>query len=529
MVDMEASNGEPQAEQDKSEEKPITLNGVEKEDQKPEKEEEKPDGRPVCLVIGTGSIAEAITKQLRSREDWIVKCGGPNCEVDISIDDLSSIQSLVSQIPGGLDHVIIAMDDDPKVHLGDLESFTSEKFENSLKSKLVAVTNTVLMLIDLGKDTPVLRDGGAITITSGQAATKINKMWPGLATNNAALDAFVRNGGVGLPRKIRLNAVSPALLTETATAAGLSTDGTVSADTVAPAYLSFLSGAKTGEITEVSDQVKRPSVQAARASFETKVSEAAKPRTSGSGYVPWKPPVTGGSDQMQKAHASQYAAACKKKEFGTVDNKAIAVGGAGAGGGLGLNAPGFGPKVNHFSGAGGGVKGLDVDNTIPAAWSQVLDDKDSTGWIFCEYSADGKRLDLKSKGEGGLKQFRGELGNSIAWGGFRCNGVDKRGGVECKRPKFIFVQYKPESTSAMKKAKQGSHKGVVKDALSGAHLDLLVENEDDLDEQHLIQKLQAATGAHKPNGYEFEDGVFLEADFYGLGIGKNCKGETSKN
>eukprot|EP00746_Dinoflagellata_sp_MGD_P001580 gnl/MRDRNA2_/MRDRNA2_102993_c0_seq1.p1 gnl/MRDRNA2_/MRDRNA2_102993_c0~~gnl/MRDRNA2_/MRDRNA2_102993_c0_seq1.p1 ORF type:complete len:520 (-),score=132.02 gnl/MRDRNA2_/MRDRNA2_102993_c0_seq1:58-1617(-) len=519
---MEASNGEsvPQAQQEESEETPVTLNGIENHEEKQdEKQDEKPDERPVCLVIGTGNIGGEVAKQLRESGDWNVKCGSRNGDVKIDITDRSSILSLDEQIPGGLDHVVIATGAST---FGALASFTTETWQSNLQTKLVAVTNFVLMLVH--KETAVLRDGGGITITSGQAATKINKMWPGLATNNAALDAFVRNGGIDLPRKIRLNAVSPALVTETAVAAGLPTEGTVAAAAVAPAYLSCIAGKMTGEVTAVGDQVKF------QKSHSVQKAQEKPPTPQGGGYTWKKPDISGGSDQMQKAHASKEAAVAAKKNFGTVDNKSLAVGGAGAGGGLGLNAPGFGPKVNHFSGGGRtSVKSIEVDGAIPAAWSQVLDDKDNTAWIFCEYSADGKRLDLKSKGEGGLKSFKTELGQSIAWGGFRCNAIDKRGGVECKRPKFIFVQYKPESTSAIKKAKQGSHKGAVKDALAGAHLDLLVENDDDLEEQQLIQKLQAATGAHKPNGYEFEDGVFVEADFYGLGIGKNCKGETSKN
>lgn len=242
--------------------------------------------------------------------------------------------------------------------------------------------------------------------------------------------------------------------------------------------------------------------------------------------------TAGGSEQMSKAETSKEAASAKTKGLGVISAGNIAVGGAGAGGGMGLNAPGFGRPVQHFSGgraAPGGLKSVNIDEEIKKAWKQVMDDSDPLGWIFCEYSGDGKALELKGKGEGGLKAFKDELGAVIGWGGFRCCGVDRRGGVECKRPKFIFVQYKPEAVSAMKKAKQGSHKGDVKEVISGAHLDIMVENDKDLDEHVLIEKLQAATGAHKPNGYEFEEGVFLEADFYGLGIGKDCKGETSKN
>ena len=82
----------------------------------------------------------------------------------------------------------------------------------------------------------------------------------------------------------------------------------------------------------------------------------------------------------------------------------------------------------------------------------------------------------------------------------------------------------PPGASVMKKAKMGTHKGAVKEALHSAHLDLTVEDKaEDLVEAELCKKLQAATGAHKPNGYEFEKDVFVASDYYGLGIGKDCK------
>ena len=47
---------------------------------------------------------------------------------------------------------------------------------------------------------------------------------------------------------------------------------------------------------------------------------------------------------------------------------------------------------------------------------------------------------------------------------------------------------------------------------TGAHLDLMIDNVDDLEENELVKRLQAATGAHKPNGYEFEPGVVTSAE-----------------
>jgi hypothetical protein len=231
---------------------------------------------------------------------------------------------------------------------------------------------------------------------------------------------------------------------------------------------------------------------------------------------------------LAKAKASSKVSEGKSMNLGQATNKSQAgFGMAGAGGGFGHNAPGFGPKVTHFAGASKGKKAVDVADEVVNAWDLMLDDSDPVGWMLAEYSSNGKKVELKSKGEGGLKELIAELpADKVAWGGFKCYGVDKRGGVVCKRPKFVFVIYKPEGASAMKKAKMGPHKGAMKDSMRGSHMDVDVYDiAEDLDEQALIVKLQSACGAHKPNGYEFVEDVFIDADFYGLGIGKDCQAE----
>ena len=182
--------------------------------------------------------------------------------------------------------------------------------------------------------------------------------------------------------------------------------------------------------------------------------------------------------------------------------------------------------MTHFAGGGGGGKKiLDVPEAVAAAWNKVLDDEQPETFVLATYTANGKGLELKCAGTEGLAAFKAELADDqVMWGGFKCLGVDNRGSVVCKRPKFVFVQYMPAGASVMKKAKMGTHKGAVKEALHSAHLDLTVEDKaEDLVEAELCKKLQAATGAHKPNGYEFEKDVFVADDFYGLGIGKDCK------
>ncbi len=38
-----------------------------------------------------------------------------------------------------------------------------------------------------------------------------------------------------------------------------------------------------------------------------------------------------------------------------------------------------------------------------------------------------------------------------------------------------------------------------------------IDAKEELTEEDLVKRLQAATGAHKPNGYEFEPGVVTSA------------------
>lgn len=200
------------------------------------------------------------------------------------------------------------------------------------------------------------------------------------------------------------------------------------------------------------------------------------------------------------------------------------IAGAGAGGGLGLNAPGF-SKVKHFAAGGSKKNGPIIPDELPQCWAKILDDNSPTCFLLTKYSANGKQLELVTSGpdEGspggcGLNMMREALlanTESCGWGAFRINAVDNRQNTISKRPKLIFVQWMAPGASAMRKAKMGPHKGCLKEILYGAHCDVLVEDvEADLDTTALVSLLQAATGAHKPNGYEFNEGDVTEADYY---------------
>ena len=108
------------------------------------------------------------------------------------------------------------------------------------------------------------------------------------------------------------------------------------------------------------------------------------------------------------------------------------------------------------------------------AYTRLTADGNTVSWISCGYSDDKlKQLVFKAEGAGGMPEFLDHLGDEIVWGAFKVVGVDDRGNTVSRRPKYIFVKYTPPSTSAMKRATAGRHKGSIKPIFT-THVDFEV-------------------------------------------------------
>jgi hypothetical protein len=123
-----------------------------------------------------------------------------------------------------------------------------------------------------------------------------------------------------------------------------------------------------------------------------------------------------------------------------------------------------------------------------------------------------------------MPEFISQLpADDVVWGAFKVVGVDDRGNLVSRRPKFIFVKFMPVAAPSMKRARAGGHKGAIKQIIN-AHVDIEVsfkqlsassffilffvpqaESAGDLTEDAIIQKLRAAGGAHQPTSYEFSN------------------------
>lgn len=211
-------------------------------------------GAASALIVGaTGNIGAELAKQLAAGGFKVLTAARANADVQLDICSLDSVRGLDKQIPDGVDHVVVCCG---ASQFGPLKSFTAEKWGAGIASKLISVTQLVVALVNQEEGCAgVLRDNGSITVTAGQLSRTINVFTPGIAANNAGLEAFVKNAGLEMPRGLRMNAVSPCLVLETAMKAKLPTEGAVPAADVAATYLPLITGSDTATVVDAGVQV----------------------------------------------------------------------------------------------------------------------------------------------------------------------------------------------------------------------------------------------------------------------------------
>jgi len=199
------------------------------------------------LLVGHGNIGGEVARQLKEKGCKVLTAGiddGRGIDFPCDLKDVDSIIALGPAIPDGVDHVVICAGHSS---FGDISRFDSKKWYENFENKLLCVSRMALMLVN-GDELKLLRDGGSVTITTGLAARTTNRMWPAIAANCAALDAFVQCAGIDAPRGVRLNGVAPTTVKETAEAACQPTEHTVPRAVVAKLYVDSVLGAETGKI-----------------------------------------------------------------------------------------------------------------------------------------------------------------------------------------------------------------------------------------------------------------------------------------
>ncbi|MDR3399549.1 MAG: short chain dehydrogenase [Pandoraea sp.] len=195
----------------------------------------------ILVFGGTGTLGKAILAELQHHT--LISVGKTRGDEQCDILDDGSVDALFGRV-GLVDAIVAATGD---IHFGPFEEMTPAQVNMGLQSKLLGQIRLAL----IGKH--YVRDGGSITLTSGICSHEPIAQGNNATVVNAAVDAFVLAAATELPRAIRINAVSPSIVTESAPLYGPFFPGfeTVDAAAVAKAYRRSVEGTHTGRTYRV--------------------------------------------------------------------------------------------------------------------------------------------------------------------------------------------------------------------------------------------------------------------------------------
>lgn len=192
----------------------------------------------VLVIGGSGLIGGAAADALEAYGDEVLRASRSS-DLAVDLTDPSSIEALFEQV-GSVDAVISAVGSVPYKPLTELGR---EDFAAGFYGKVLAQVDAVRLGI------PYVTDGGSFTVTTGILAREPIRTGAVASLANGALEAFVLAAATELPRGIRINAVSPTVLTEaTSYHADFPGFPSVPAATVGQAYLKAVKGVRTGTV-----------------------------------------------------------------------------------------------------------------------------------------------------------------------------------------------------------------------------------------------------------------------------------------
>ena len=196
----------------------------------------------ILIVGGSGTVGQAAAKELAKRHE-IVRAGRSSGDLTVDVMNDDSVKAMYAKL-GQVDAIVTCVG---HVHFGPVATMSPEQFRKGLNDKLMGQVNLVL----LGMNT--VNDNGSFTLTSGVLDSDPVRQGANAAAVNGAIGGFVKGAAIEMPRGIRINAVSPGLLEESA----VKYDGffpgheTVSAARVGLAYAKSVDGALTGQVISV--------------------------------------------------------------------------------------------------------------------------------------------------------------------------------------------------------------------------------------------------------------------------------------
>jgi NAD(P)-dependent dehydrogenase (short-subunit alcohol dehydrogenase family) len=192
------------------------------------------------IVIGaTGTIGRAIVQAIGKRHEVILVSFSKSM-IKVDIADKTSITKMFEKT-GRVDAVISAAG---LAKFGPMVSLTDADFALGLENKLMGQVN----LVRLGIDS--VNDSGSFTLTSGILSRNPMRGSIAISMVNSALEGFGRAAALEMPRRIRINIVSPNWVIDTLKAFNMDPAIGTPVEVVAQAYLKALEGTMNGEVID---------------------------------------------------------------------------------------------------------------------------------------------------------------------------------------------------------------------------------------------------------------------------------------
>lgn len=195
----------------------------------------------ILLVGASGTLGRAIASTLSHHE--LLAAGRRSADYPVDLTDEASVQALFGRT-GRVDAIVSAAG---ALHFGPLATMTPEQFAIGLNDKLLGQVRLAL----LGQHH--LNDGGSITLTTGIVSEQPIRAGANASAVNRALEGFVQGAACELPRGLRINAVSPSVLSESMQEYGPFFPGfePVPAARAALAYQRSVEGVQSGQTFKV--------------------------------------------------------------------------------------------------------------------------------------------------------------------------------------------------------------------------------------------------------------------------------------
>ena len=194
------------------------------------------------LVIGsTGLIGSYVEKALTPLGEVIGISRSTPISVDVnSPESIAAMYKTVSKKMGKIDAVASCIG---KVAFKTIENLSYDDYVKGLIDKAMGQVELVRAGIEF------MNDGGSFTLMTGVLARNPIPTGTVASLANGAIESFTKAAAIELPRKIRINTVSPSVLVEAPSYHPFFPGFLqVTADEVASAYLRAITGEMSGEV-----------------------------------------------------------------------------------------------------------------------------------------------------------------------------------------------------------------------------------------------------------------------------------------